>query len=188
MKIKVNFQILLDIYGEELPSIFVHFHQHKDNLLTTTMTSHRGYIVLPDGTEGNRQVSYEINHSLVKVIPKEQSPCEEDEQIKMHECIERYIERQSGCILPWRMANNDTPQEICRDTTPFKEMYVYLTMTARSEVYKLTGCKPSCTFTVGYSRSLPQIVKKKHQCYVLAISHISHPSHISVDYAVFTFT
>ncbi len=82
----------------------------------------------------------------MKLISKEQTPCQ-DEQESHQECIEKHIEKEAECCLPWRTEKTSS-QKTCTNTTTYKNVLKQLALLSDYDLYKITGCKLQCKFMV----------------------------------------
>ncbi len=138
----------MTVYGQNMPDIFMFLHPPNDSLLTLSRLFNREFTIVPQ-PRGNfyRELSYEINHRKIKMVNKPQTPCQVGENINVQDCIESYMERRSGCVLPWRIKDSSR-DKTCANSTLYKKIHFDLTVQGEFQIYNKTKCQQSCTIMV----------------------------------------
>ena len=80
-------------------------------------------------------------------INRPDAPCEEDKDYSFTTCIKKSVVKFAGCKVPW-----DNDIENIRECRTVDEVvmhisrYINLSISEQQTVFKLTGCKPPCTY------------------------------------------
>ncbi len=70
-----------------------------------------------------RQLTYEVKPTLNEVLPTDELPCHKSGvEYDIKECLEKYVEDQDGCILPWRVKQGSDDVTICENATSYLDM------------------------------------------------------------------
>ena len=91
--------------------------------------------------------SYALHLVKFKQINSDENPCEEsDREIDLEECLQKYIEDQINCTIPWGTSTSQI-REPCQTENQFKQ-YKTLARTIRflgePNIYGKTGCRSNC--------------------------------------------
>ena len=91
--------------------------------------------------------AYAIHLEKIRQINREESPCEASKRdIDLEGCLQKYMESQINCSIPWGPRNFEN-MEPCMTETEF-EQYETLARTIKylgePGIYEKTGCKSNC--------------------------------------------
>lgn len=127
----------------------MYFHPLNDSLPILNKVYGRDFVIIAKPEPNDiyiKQRAFEIAYRRSKLISKTDNPCNYEEDINMQACINKFIELEAGCSLPWSNLNPNL--EICNDSLVFKRIYGWLMSADELKISKLTGCHQPCQFTV----------------------------------------
>ena len=110
--------------------------------------------------------AYALHLEKVRQINSEKSPCEEsDRDIDLEGCLQRYMESQINCSIPWGPRQFEDKKE-CQTEEEF-EQYRALASTLKFQgepgIYKKTGCQSNCDVTRYEMRKRYQLLNYPHK-------------------------
>ena len=110
--------------------------------------------------------AYALHLEKVRQINSEKSPCEEsDRDIDLEGCLQRYMESQINCSIPWGPRKFKGKKE-CQTEEEF-EKYRALASTLKFQgepgIYKKTGCQSNCEVTRYEMRKRYQLLNYPHK-------------------------
>ncbi len=96
-------------------------------------------------------MSYKKIHRLPK--SHRPPPCREsDSKVNetMYDCFEEFLEKDSGCALPWRLKENSTTLPVCSSPVNYQNFMQWYTDSDEAEVFGRTGCYFYCQYNVRF--------------------------------------
>ena len=68
-------------------------------------------IVLVNENENQKQKVFEIRQKYIRKLNKAEAKCDQDNQVFIQECLEKYFIRKAKCQMPWMKYTDyyDTP-------------------------------------------------------------------------------
>ncbi len=135
----------------EVDHFMVLVHPPGDKLVSLSKIFSRD-IVLVSAVEDSvqekyRHSSYDIEHKRNTMLANSHNPCSHEKQ-NAYDCIERYIQSEANCYLPWRNESRGAYEAPCKDAAKFKEVNLNLMTAGEEQIYARTGCRKSCDFMV----------------------------------------
>ena len=90
-------------------------------------------------------IIHEIKKRAVSYLNDNRTPCQsKPRKTGMNTCIQRHIENEIGCQLPW---NNASPTSRCTESGQYKNFlstYDEIAKLSEKSIAERTGCLPSC--------------------------------------------
>ena len=91
--------------------------------------------------------AYALHLEKIRQINSEKSPCEEsNREIDMEGCLQKYMESQINCSIPWGPRNFEK-MKLCQTENEFEQYRTLaknLKYLGEPGIYEKTGCKSNC--------------------------------------------
>ncbi len=85
----------------------------------------------------------------MNIMPRDELPCHEGskEEHNLSDCVLDYVERDSGCKMPWRTVGVNNAGT-CNNSQEFINAYDFYKDSSDEDVYEKTGCYFMCSYMV----------------------------------------